>query len=71
MPAPTLTPALFAFLRNLKKNNTAEWFKDHTADYERHVKAPLLAFIEALQPQMAKISPRLRVVPKAVGGSLQ
>ncbi|HZW07949.1 MAG TPA: DUF2461 domain-containing protein [Phycisphaerales bacterium] len=71
MPAPVLTPALFTFLRNLKRNNTAEWFHAHKADYEQHVKAPLLAFIEALQPRMAKVSPRIRVIPKAVGGSLQ
>ena len=72
MPAaPNITPALFKFLRDLKKNNSADWFHAHKPDYERHVKAPLLAFIADLQPKMAKISPRIRVVPKPVGGSLQ
>lgn len=71
MPSPTLSPALFTFLRNLKKNNSAEWFKGHKDEYEQHVKGQLLGFIEALQPKMAKVSPRIRVIPKAVGGSMQ
>lgn len=71
MPTPTIPPALFTFFRGLKKSNTSEWFQSHKADYERDVKAPLLAFIEGVQPKMAKISPRVRVVAKAAGGSLQ
>jgi uncharacterized protein (TIGR02453 family) len=71
MPSPTLSPALFTFFRNLNKNNTSEWFQSHKAEYERDVKGPLLAFVTGLQPKMAKISPRIKVVPKAVGGSLQ
>ncbi len=38
------TPALFKFLRDLKKNNTREWFRANKARYEAEVREPLLVF---------------------------
>lgn len=71
MSAPHFTPSLFTFLRGLAKNNTKEWFTAHKDDYEAHVKEPMLRFIADLEPRMAKISPRIEVIPKVVGGSMQ
>ncbi|MEM1416091.1 MAG: DUF2461 domain-containing protein [Myxococcota bacterium] len=45
---------LFGFLRKLKKNNEREWFQAHKADYERHVKAPLAAFVEDAEPELGR-----------------
>lgn len=67
---PHFSPALFAFLRGLAKNNSREWFAAHKDDYESHVKGPLLRFIEDLRAPMGRISPRIMVLPKAAGGSL-
>lgn len=72
MPSqPHFTPALFKFLRDLSKNNTREWFQANKGNYEKHIKEPSLRFIADLEPRMAKISPRIEVVAKSVGGSLQ
>ena len=34
------TPAAFAFLRRLQRNNNREWFHAHKQTYERHVREP-------------------------------
>ncbi len=68
---PHFTPAFFQFLRQLAKHNSPEWFKDHKAEYEQHVKGPMLRFIADLRPRIAKISTHIEVDPKLVGGSMQ
>lgn len=65
MPAH-FTPELFKFLKQLKADNTAEWFQKNKPRYEEHVKAPMLAFIADLAPGMAKISKQVRVDAKAL-----
>lgn len=42
--APSFSPDLFAFLRELAKNNERGWFKANKARYEEQVKEPALAF---------------------------
>jgi uncharacterized protein (TIGR02453 family) len=51
-----IPPETFAFLRALKKNNNREWFAEHKPRYEKDVKAPLLAFVEAFEPRLEKIT---------------
>lgn len=65
-----LTPALFKFLRDLKKNNTREWFQENKERYEAEVREPLLGFIEDFAPHLAKISPRFTADPRKNGGSM-
>jgi uncharacterized protein (TIGR02453 family) len=67
---PAFTPALFGFLRDLRKNNDREWFHAHKEDYERDVKEPALAFVAAFAPTLRKISPHLIADERPVGGSL-
>ena len=64
------TAATFKFLKELSANNRKEWFDDNKARYENDVKAPALAFIEAVAPKLAKISPQIVADPRPVGGSL-
>lgn len=64
------TPALFSFLRQLKANNTREWFQAHRDVYERDVEGPLLRFITDLGPRLKAISPAFVVDPKRHGGSM-
>jgi len=64
------SPALFAFLRDLKRNNSREFFLANKARYERDVRDPLLRFIEGFGPQLRAISPHYVADPRAVGGSM-
>jgi uncharacterized protein (TIGR02453 family) len=68
MPAH-FTPALFAFLRDLKAHNTREWFEAQRARYVADVETPMRAFIANLAPHLSRISPAFIVDPRRVGGS--
>jgi uncharacterized protein (TIGR02453 family) len=57
--APSFSPELFAFLRELKANNERGWFNANKARYERHVKEPALAFIEDLGYRLPAVAPHL------------
>jgi uncharacterized protein (TIGR02453 family) len=57
-------PAALTFLRNLSKNNRKEWFEEHRGDYEREIKAPMLAFIEELDVRLATIIPEIVGSPR-------
>lgn len=63
-------PALFTFLRQLKRHNTREWFETHRDQYRADVEAPTLAFIADLAPRLATISRAFVVDPKRSGGSM-
>lgn len=63
-------PELFAFVRDLTKNNDRDWFQRNKRRYERHVKEPAFAFISGFGPHLRKISPHFLAIPKAQGGSL-
>lgn len=52
LPVEALT-----FLSQLKDNNDRDWFASHKADYERHVKAPLLLLAGALSEALAPLAP--------------
>jgi uncharacterized protein (TIGR02453 family) len=64
------TKKTFSFLRALKRNNNRPWFKDHQAEYERHVRDPFLELITDLQGPLARISTHYRADPRKSGGSL-
>lgn len=70
MANPFVTPKLFAFFRDLKKNNTREWFEANKDRYETQVREPLLAFIDAFAQPLYDISPHFRADPRKQGGSL-
>jgi uncharacterized protein (TIGR02453 family) len=67
---PHFTPSLFAFLRELSRNNNREWFLANKARYEREVRDPLLRFIEDFARHLRRISPHFVADPRPVGGSL-
>jgi uncharacterized protein (TIGR02453 family) len=64
------SPKSLSFLSLLAKNNDREWFKANQTQYEAEVRTPALKFIEAMQPHILALSPRLVAQPKKVGGSL-
>ena len=63
-------PRLIQFLAELEHNNEREWFAENRDRYEEDVRGPALAFIRAMAPSLAKISPHLTAIDKKVGGSL-
>lgn len=64
------TPGLFAFLNDLARNNSREWFKEHQERYEREVREPALEFINDFAKPLEKISPHFVADSRKVGGSL-
>jgi uncharacterized protein (TIGR02453 family) len=63
-PHRPLSPRLFQFLRDLKRNNRREWFEEHRERYERDVKEPLQQFIVDFAQPLARISERFVADPR-------
>lgn len=63
-------PELFAFLEELKENNSREWFHANKARYEEHVKEPVLAFVGAFAEPLREVSPHMRADARPSGGSM-
>jgi uncharacterized protein (TIGR02453 family) len=61
---------LFAFLKDLSKNNRRDWFTAHKARYEDAVKSPALCFITEAGSRLARVAPSFLADPRPVGGSL-
>ncbi len=64
------SPALFAFLRELKANNSRPWFQANKERYEREVREPMLCFIADFGVEARKISPYIVADPRKAGGSM-
>lgn len=65
-----ITPALFRFFRDLKRNNDRDWFQKNKARYEDVVRNPLLELVSDFAPRLHKMSPHLVADPRPNGGSL-
>jgi len=63
MPSP-FTAKTLSFLRSLKRHNDREWFRARKAEYEAHVRAPMLALLEQLAPDLRSFAPELVCDPK-------
>jgi uncharacterized protein (TIGR02453 family) len=70
MPKVFFTPALFQFLKQLKKNNNRPWFLKNKERYEKTVRNPLLDFIGEVGPELRKISKNLVADNSPMGGSM-
>ena len=66
----TFGPQLFEFLVDLEQNNHRDWFNANKDRYEEHVREPARAFIRAMAPRVAEISPHLLADDRKMGGSL-
>ncbi|KAA1257886.1 hypothetical protein LF1_03760 [Rubripirellula obstinata] len=70
MPDSILTPKLFKFLRELKRNNDRDWFAENKPRYEADVREPAVELVRQLEKPLAKAAPMLGVVAKGHGGSV-
>jgi uncharacterized protein (TIGR02453 family) len=58
------THKTLSFLRALTRNNDREWFRAHAAEYESHVKRPMIAAIERIGDEFRVMAPELMADPK-------
>jgi len=58
------TPKTLSFLRALKRNNDREWFRARKAEYERHVRGPMIELLEQLAKDFRTFAPDLVSDPK-------
>jgi uncharacterized protein (TIGR02453 family) len=63
-PLPRFTPRTLTFLRGLAKNNDRAWFAAHKDAYERDVRAPMVALVERLAPELRAFAPDLAASPR-------
>ena len=52
------------FLRALKRNNNREWFRGRKAEYEQHVRAPMIEVLSRLSTDFQSFAPELISDPK-------
>jgi len=64
------SPALFTFLKELRRHNNREWFLANKGRYESDVREPLLRFIGDFAPHLHRISPHFVADARPVGGSM-
>jgi uncharacterized protein (TIGR02453 family) len=62
--ASPFTKKTLAFLRALKRNNDREWFRERKADYERHVRGPMVELLGRLTQDFPKFAPELVSDPR-------
>ena len=63
-------PGLHQFFVELRANNDRDWFNANKPRYIRDVREPVRAFIDAIRPRLAAISPSYRADSKTNGGSM-
>jgi uncharacterized protein (TIGR02453 family) len=61
---PRFDAEALTFLRALKRNNRREWFQPRKEDYERVVRAPMIAIVDRLAGDMRAFAPEVVVDPK-------
>jgi uncharacterized protein (TIGR02453 family) len=64
------SPAVFVFLRHLKRNNSREWFAKNKARYQTSIVEPALSFISSFAPYLGRISPHFVADARPTRGSL-
>ena len=58
------TPKTLSFLRSLKRNNDRGWFHANRAEYDAHVRAPMLSVVGRLAEDFPTFAPELTADPK-------
>lgn len=58
------SPKTVSFLRSLKRNNERDWFREHKAEYEQHVQAPMTALLARLDEDFRRFAPEFVAHPK-------
>jgi len=70
MSERSFSPALFAFLSELRDHNDREWFAENKRRYVDEVQEPAIQFVADFAKPLARISPNFRADARPSGGSL-
>jgi uncharacterized protein (TIGR02453 family) len=62
--ASPFTSASLAFLRALKRHNDRDWFRERKAEYERHVRGPMIEVIGKLADDFPSFAPEIISDPR-------
>jgi uncharacterized protein (TIGR02453 family) len=62
--ASPFTRKTLAFLRALKRNNDRDWFRARKAEYEQHVRSPMVALLQQLARDLPGFAPDLVSDPR-------
>lgn len=65
-----ITPELFQFLRELRADNTKEWFGENKSRFKDVVQKPMLTLIETMSPWLQIHTPAFFADTRLNGGSL-
>lgn len=63
---PHFSRQAFQFFRELKQNNTRDWFAENKSRFEDDVKGPALRLIEDLSPLLHDLSPHFTATPRSL-----
>ncbi len=55
------TPATFTFLKELKENNTRDWFEAHRDQFNQVLQTPFQNLVVSLIPPMIEIDPQFEI----------
>ena len=58
------TPAAQRFFRDLARNNDKAWFESHRSAYERALREPMKALIQAIDGRLARLAPEITGDPR-------
>ena len=58
------TAKTLSFLRALKRNNDREWFRMRKAQYQEHVRGPMVALLDRLAVDLRSFAPELVCEPR-------
>ena len=64
-------PSFFKFLKDHKANNEKAWFEANKPRYKDEIEAPLLDFITAIAPTLAKVSPHFMDMGASSNGTYE
>jgi uncharacterized protein (TIGR02453 family) len=62
--ASPFTRKTLAFLRALKRNNDRDWFRARKAEYEQHVRGPMIELLQQLAQELPGFAPDLVSDPR-------
>jgi len=62
--ASPFTPKTLAFLRALKRHNDRDWFRERKAEYEQHVRGPMIEVLGRLADDFPRFAPELISDPR-------
>jgi uncharacterized protein (TIGR02453 family) len=67
MPFTRFPDQTLSFLRELRANNTSDWFHAHAREYESFCLTPAKEFVKAAGPEIESFIPGIRAEPRVLG----